>query len=296
MTDQHVPALIIGLAGLALIVFGLIWYFLAPARRPVVERVRADVRERMRPVLVVPPSPEVVAYAARSVDPYDEFSHLYGPAELRRREVRLAHEAELAARERHTHRIAVLESGADLDEPEGIAPTGEGATVDWSPSATAAAVGQSDDMTDEAIERAKQIEAEVRAEVIARLDAADTPPAIEVKGIDDFTDTEIDDARWGEEFRRLDAALDVAKWTMMTNLAATCGPAFAVDVLAAQHRAQVRERAAIRTAAAWATGEGKLVDAGPRKRPPTPAQARRTRKKDNRNRARAERILVEVGA
>jgi hypothetical protein len=318
----------LGIAGIIAIVGAAGWYFLAPTgRRPKADTVRRAVRERMQPVMFadtlpaartrldVPPSAEVVAHATGRPVPAWAGPTRVAIADRVHETLVDGYDAELeaaAARERMRHgltpdgHVSVESRYAALDAagwtpgtdgnglPAAVEPDGQGATADWSPKAVAELVGQSDDMTDEALARAHAIEAEVRAEVVARLDAADAPPVVEVKGIDDFTDDELDDARWAEEFRRLDGALAFASWTFMANIAESCGPAAAVDILAAQHRAEVRRRNAIRQAAAWATGEGELV--GPRKRPPTPAQAKRARKHNNRALGRADRILAEVGA
>lgn len=63
-----------------------------------------------------------------------------------------------------------------------IAPDGAGASVDWSPAEVDALVGQSPDMTADAVAHARAVESEVRAEVAARLDAE--------RAHDAFTDAE----------------------------------------------------------------------------------------------------------
>lgn len=143
-----------------------------------------------------------------------------------------------------------------------IAPDGQGATADWSPRTTADAVGQSPDMTDEALARVREIEATVRAEVVARLD---TPPPPFVWPSDD----EIDEARGQAEWLALDQRLDeisryhrlrlVESMRALPNIGGDTGAYELVTTFAAAARADAAAHG--RAVDAVTSGEHRIPDA-----------------------------------
>lgn len=153
-------------------------------------------------------------------------------------------------------------TGLPADVAPDVAPDGQGATADWSPRTTAEAVGQSPDMTDEALARVREIEATVRAEVVARLD---TPPPPFVWPTDD----EIDDARCQAEWLALDQRLDeisryhrlrlVESMRALPNIGGDTGAYELVTTFAAAARADAAAHG--RAVDAVTSGEHRMPDA-----------------------------------
>jgi hypothetical protein len=282
---------ITGITGIVLIVGAAGWYFLAPAgRRPAADNVRRAVRERMQPVMFadtlpaartrldVPPSPEVVQHAAgRSLPAWA------GPTRVAiadRPEPALVRER-LAVGLNPNGTTSVEERWRRLDE------------AGWKPGTDGDGLP-------------------ARADVVAHVGDITTPgslaalaatgpgsllaPGVPAVNRADLTDDEIDDARWAEEFRKLDERLAAESRRVTHWIAETFGPRVALEALAQQQRDQAHANLIRRQAVERVTGEHRAPATSHGLRPQTPAQAKRARKRNNRNLGRADRILAEVGA
>lgn len=279
----HPTAALVGLAGLVAIVLALGGWYLARNSAALVE-LREQAAAVMSPVMAAAPAerwqvapgsvlmlrqdtPRAAPIVNAFPDPLDAYPGAYGPAERRRREVRLSAGVDHAAAFRATFDAAMR---VELDATFDAAIAGPveqhevvdhaGADVSWGD--TLHAIVESDD----------------RGQL---LPAGMADPAVEAVWLaltDDAIEQARDDAAWAAEWRRVDAVIAADVVRLDAALAALMGPK-----LVAESR-QIRQRRD-QLAAAYISGEfaRPVVASTPSPRPvrQTSAQAKRARKRAN---------------
>jgi hypothetical protein len=316
MNLVHPQAIGLGLIGIAFIVGGAGWYFLAPAgRRPKADTVRDVVRERMRPVMFADtlPAPRheltMPAWAGPTrvavVDRPERWARVSPTSVMMLRagtpRAGTPAFADTVRRVLDDGYDAELEAAAARDNiKHGLTPDGHVSVESRYAALDAAGWTPGTNGNGLRPDVAAHVGDITTPGSLAAL-AATGPGSLLAPGVPavnraDLTDDELDDARWAEEFRKLDARLAAESRRVTHWIAETFGPAVAIDALAMQQRDQARTRNARRQAVEWVTGEHRApaTSSGPGR--VTPRQAKRARKNDNRLRGRVDRVLVEVGA